>query len=133
MLYLLFAIPISIADLSQRKIPNIYLQIYAYYVGAFLLVNGLPSAQFMLVVILTLGLFSIFGVGVGDCKLLALIVLMVEISNLQEFEQLLLAILLTSLIDIMLRWGYSKVFPRTIAMAPAIFLGTSLYLATAGS
>ena len=133
MLYLLFAIPISIADLSQRKIPNIYLQIYAYYVGAFLLVNGLPSAQFMLVVILTLGLFSIFGVGVGDCKLLALIVLMVEISNLQEFEQLLIAILLTSLIDIMLRWGYSKVFPRTIAMAPAIFLRTSLYLATAGS
>ena len=133
MIYLLFAIPISIADLSQRKIPNIYLQIYAYYVGAFLLVNGLPSAQFMLVVILTLGLFSIFGVGVGDCKLLALIVLMVEISNLQEFEQLLIAILLTSLIDIMLRWGYSKVFPRTIAMAPAIFLGTSLYLATAGS
>ena len=133
MLYLLFAIPISIADLSQRKIPNIYLQIYAYYVGAFLLVNGLPCAQFMLVVILTLGLFSIFGVGVGDCKLLALIVLMVEISNLQEFEQLLIAILLTSLIDIMLRWGYSKVFPRTIAMAPAIFLGTSLYLATGGS
>ena len=133
MLYLLFAIPISIADLSQRKIPNIYLQIYAYYVGALLIVNGLPSAQFMLVVILTLGLFSIFGVGVGDCKLLALIVLMVEISNLQEFEQLLIAILLTSLIDIMLRWGYSKVFPRTIAMAPAIFLGTSLYLATGGS
>jgi hypothetical protein len=69
----------------------------------------------------------------GDCKLLALIVLMLEISNLQEFEQLLVAVLLTSLIDIVLRWGYSKVFPRTIAMAPAIFLGTSLYLATGGS
>ena len=133
MLYLLFAIPISIADLSQRKIPNIYLQIYAYYVGALLIVNGLPGAQFMLVVIVTLGLLFIFGVGMGDCKLLTLIVLMVEISNLQEFEQLLIAILLTSLIDIMLRWGYSKVFPRTIAMAPAIFLGTSLYLATGGS
>jgi hypothetical protein len=33
----------------------------------------------------------------------------------------------------MLRWAYSKAFPRTIAMAPAIFLGTSLYLATSGS
>jgi hypothetical protein len=33
----------------------------------------------------------------------------------------------------MLRWGYSTVFPRSIAMAPAIFLGTSLYLATSGS
>lgn len=133
MLYLLFAIPISIADLSQRKIPNIYLQIYAYYVGALLIVNGLPGALFMLAVIVTLGLFSIFGVGMGDCKLLALIVLMAEISNLHEFEYLLLAILLTSLIDILLRRGYSKVFPRTIAMAPAIFLGTSLYLATGGS
>lgn len=133
MLYLLFSIPISIADLSQRKIPNIYLQIYAYYVGALLIVNGLPGALFMLAVIVTLGLFSIFGVGMGDCKLLALIVLMAEISNLHEFEYLLLAILLTSLIDILLRWGYSKVFPRTIAMAPAIFLGTSLYLATGGS
>ncbi len=133
MLYLLFAIPLSIADLSQRKIPNIYLQIYAYYVVASLIVNGLPSASLMLAVILTLGLFSIFGVGMGDCKLLALIIVMVEISNLQEFGQLLIAILLTSLIDIMLRWGYSKVLPRTIAMAPAIFLGTSLYLATGGS
>jgi Flp pilus assembly protein protease CpaA len=132
-LYLLFAIPISIADLSQRKIPNIYLQLYAYYVGALLIVNGLPSASLTLAVILTLGLLSIFGVGMGDCKLLALIIVMVEISNLQEFGQLLIAILLTSLIEIMLRWGYSKVFPRTIAMAPAIFLGTSLYLATGGS
>lgn len=133
MLYLLFVIPISIADLSQRKIPNIYLQLYTYYVAALVIVNGLPSALLIFVVILTLGLLSIFGVGMGDCKLLALIVLMLEISNLQEFEQLLIAILLTSLIDIMLIWGYSKVFPRTIAMAPAIFLGTSLYLATGGS
>lgn len=133
MLYLLFAIPISIADLSQRKIPNIYLQLYAYYVALLLVVNGLPSASLMLIVILTLGLLSIFGVGMGDCKLLALIIVMVEISNLQEFGQLLIAILLTSLSEIMLRWGYSKVLPRTIAMAPAIFLGTSLYLATGGS
>uniref|UniRef100_UPI00404AA182 hypothetical protein n=1 Tax=Candidatus Planktophila sp. TaxID=2175601 RepID=UPI00404AA182 len=133
MLYLLFVIPISIADLSQRKIPNIYLQLYTYYVAALVIVNGLPSALLIFVVILTLGLLSIFGVGMGDCKLLALIVLMLEISNLQEFEQFLIAILLTSLIDIMLIWGYSKVFPRTIAMAPAIFLGTSLYLATGGS
>lgn len=133
MLYLLFAIPISIADLSQRKVPNIYLQLYAYYVALLLVVNGLPSASLMLIVILTLGLLSIFGVGMGDCKLLALIIVMVEISNLQEFGQLLIAILLTSLIEIMLRWGYSKVLPRTIAMAPAIFLGTSLYLATGGS
>ena len=82
---------------------------------------------------LILGIFSFCGVGMGDCKLIALIVLMLELSNIQEFEYLLLAILLTALLEIMLRWGYSKVIPRTIAMAPAIFLGTSLYLATSGS
>ena len=82
---------------------------------------------------LILGIFSFCGVGMGDCKLIALIVLMLELSNIQEIESLLLAILLTALLEIMLRWGYSKVIPRTIAMAPAIFLGTSLYLATSGS
>jgi len=69
----------------------------------------------------------------GDCKLLALIVLMLKLSDIQEFELLLLEILLAALIEIVLRWALSKVFPRTIAMAPAIFLGTSLYLATSRS
>jgi Flp pilus assembly protein protease CpaA len=119
---LLLALPISIADLSQRKIPNIYLQFYSYYVAAILVINGIPSV-----------IFSFCGVGMGDCKLIALIVLMLEISTIQEFEYLLLVIFLAALVEIMLRWGYSTVFPRSIAMAPAIFLGTSLYLATSGS
>jgi len=90
--YLLLALPISIADLSQRKIPNIYLQLYAYYVGALLIVNGVPNASFMLLVFLTLGLLSFSGVGMGDCKLLALIVVMLGLNELIEFEQLLIAI-----------------------------------------
>ena len=133
MSYLLLALPISIADLSQRKIPNIYLLLYAYYVGVLLIVNGVPSAPFILLVLLTLGLLSFSGVGMGDCKLLALIVVMIKLSSPLELEQLLVAILLAALIEILLIWGYSKLFPRTIAMAPAIFLGTSLYLATRAS
>ena len=132
-IFLLLALPISIADLSQRKIPNIYLLLYSYYVGAILVINGVPSPQLIIPVCLILGIFSFCGVGMGDCKLIALIVLMLELSNIQEFEYLLLAIILTALLEIMLRWGYSKVIPRTIAMAPAIFLGTSLYLATSRS
>ena len=133
MFYLLLSLPICIADLSQRKIPNIYLQLYTYYVGALLVVNGIPGPEFIILVCLTLGIFSFFGVGMGDCKLIALIALMLKLSDTQEFELLLIAILLAALIEILLRWGLSKVFPRTIAMAPAIFLGTSLYLATSGS
>lgn len=133
MLYLLFALPISIADISSRKIPNIYLQLYAYAVAVLVVVRGLPGAIFMLVVLTTLSLMSAVGVGMGDCKLLGLIVLMLQISRFQEFELLLLAIFMFALIQIVLIWLYSKVIPRTIAMAPAIFIGTTLYLATSQS
>ena len=133
MLYLLFALPISIADISSRKIPNIYLQLYAYVVAALLVVRGLPDPNFMILVLVTLVLLSAIGVGMGDCKLLGIIVLMLQLSSVQEFELLLLTIFMIALIQIVLIWLYSKVIPRTIALAPAIFIGTSLYLATSQS
>ena len=133
MLYLLFALPISIADISSRKIPNIYLQLYAYLVAVLVVVRGVLNPIFMLMVLAILLLMSAIGVGMGDCKLLGLIVLMLQLSSFQEFELLLLAIFVIALIQIALIWVYSKVIPRTIALAPAIFIGTSLYLATSQS
>ena len=133
MLYLLFALPISIADIASRKIPNIYLQLYAYAVAVLVVFRGVPDLIFILVVLVTLLLMSAIGVGMGDCKLLGLIVLMLQLSRFQEFELLLLAIFMIALIQIVLIWLYSKVIPRTIAMAPAIFIGTTLYLATSQS
>jgi len=132
-LYFLFALPISIADIASRKIPNIYLQLYAYAVAALAVVRGVPDLIFMLLVFATLLLMATIGVGMGDCKLLGLIVLMLQLSRFQEFELLLLSIFMIALIQIVLIWLYSKVIPRTIAMAPAIFIGTTLYLATSQS
>ena len=133
MLYLLFALPISIADITSRKIPNIYLQLYAYAVAVQVVFRGVPDLIFILVVLVTLLLMSVIGVGMGDCKLLGLLVLMLQLSRFQEFELLLLSIFMIALIQIVLIWLYSKVIPRTIALAPAIFIGTSLYLATSQS
>jgi Flp pilus assembly protein protease CpaA len=132
-LYLLFALPISIADISSRKIPNIYLQLYAYAVAVLVVFRGVPDLIFILVVLVTLLLMSAIGVGMGDCKLLGLIVLMLQLSRFQEFELFLLTIFMVALIQILLIWLYSKAIPRTIAMAPAIFIGTTLYLATSQS
>jgi hypothetical protein len=132
-LYLLFALPISIADISSRKIPNIYLQLYAYLVAVLVVVRGVLNPIFMLMVLAILLLMSAIGIGMGDCKLVGLIVLMLQLSSFQEFELLLLAIFMIALIQIALIWVYSKVIPRTIALAPAIFIGTSLYLATSQS
>jgi Flp pilus assembly protein protease CpaA len=123
----------SIADISSRKIPNIYLQLYAYLVAVLVVVRGVPNAVFTLLVFAALLLMATIGVGMGDCKLLGLIVLMLQLSRFQEFELLLLSIFMIALIQIVLIWLYSKVIPRTIAMAPAIFIGTSLYLATSQS
>ena len=133
MLYLLFALPISIADISSRKIPNIYLQLYAYLAAVPVVVRGVPDPIFMLLIFASLALMATIGVGMGDCKLLGLIVLMLQLATLQEFELLLLTIFMIALIQIVLIWLYSKVIPRTIAMAPAIFIGTTLYLATSQS
>lgn len=133
MLYLLFALPISIADITSRKIPNIYLQLYAYAVAVLVVFRGVPDLIFILVVLVTLLLMSVIGVGMGDCKLLGLLVLMLQLSRFAEFELLLLSIFMIALIQIVLIWLYSKVIPRTIALAPAIFIGTSLYLATSQS
>ena len=130
MLYLLFALPISIADISSRKIPNIYLQLYAYLVAVLVVVRGVLNPIFMLMVLAILLLMSAIGVGMGDCKLLGLIVLMLQLSTFAEFDFLLLAIFMSAVIQIVLIWLYSKVIPRSIAMAPAIFIGTTLYLAT---
>ena len=58
---------------------------------------------------------------------------MLQFATFQEFELLLLIIFMIALIQIVLIWLYSKVIPRTIAMAPAIFIGTTLYLATSQS
>ena len=133
MLYLLFALPISIADIASRKIPNIYLQLYAYAVAVLVVFRGVPDLIFILVVLVTLLLMSAIGVGMGDCKLLGLIVLMLQLSRFQEFELFLLTIFMVALIQILLIRLYSKAIPRTIAMAPAIFIGTTLYLATSQS
>jgi hypothetical protein len=76
---------------------------------------------------------AVIGLGMGDCKLVALVVVLLQLSRFQEFEYLLLAIFVCAVIQIVLVWLYSKVIPRTIAMAPAIFIGTTLYLATSQS
>ena len=130
MLYLLFAIPISIADIATRKIPNIYLQLYSYVVVSLLVIHGLPDLRFALLVFITLWFLAFIGVGMGDCKLLALMVVMAHLSRFREFQLLLLAIFICALLELILIWLHSTVIPRTIAMAPAIFIGTSLYLAT---
>ena len=115
MITLLFAAPIIIADHTWRKIPNIYLYFYTYMCGVYLFWRGVPQLLFVIVVVsIVILLFTV----------------LLRITSLSGFETFLISIFLAAAIEICLHRLVLKVFPASIALAPAIFIGTTLYLAT---
>ena len=78
-------------------------------------------------------LFHILGMGMGDTKLIFIICLLLRLNQIDTLVILFALILFSCAVQILISWGVSKVFPASIAMAPAIFLGTGLYLATKGA
>jgi len=127
---LIFALPIVIADLSSRKIPNIYLIFYCYLTFPILLWRGFQRIDLTCAFAILLLLCSLLGMGMGDIKLIFLISLLIGLNSICLFVILFTSIMAFSLMQIFLIWAMSKVFPASIAMAPAIFMGTGLYLAS---
>ncbi len=132
MISLIFAIPIIVADVSKRTIPNIYLIFYGYLCFFFAIFRGLGSIPLFLVSLLCVFLLHLCGMGMGDSKLIFLIALVLPVVSIADFLELLTLIFLAAAFHILCNWLLSKRFPATIAMAPAIFIGTALYLATSG-
>ena len=130
MLIFIFALPIVIADYSSRKIPNIYIIFYAYLLAIIVFFRGFPRFHVLLFSLLVLILFSTCGAGMGDVKLLSLLVLFLRPTSIQGVFGLLFSVLLVCSLEIALTMLITKAYVRSIAMAPAIFVGTGLYLAT---
>ncbi len=133
MISLIFALPIVIADLSARKIPNIYLSCYCYCICVVAFFTGFESIALTIFMGFLLMLFHILGMGMGDTKLIFIICLLLRLNQIYTLVILFALILFSCAVQILISWGVSKVFPASIAMAPAIFLGTGLYLATKGA
>ena len=66
----------------------------------------------------------------GDVKLLSMLVLFLRPASIQAVIGLLFSVLLLCSLEIVLTILITKAYVRSIAMAPAIFVGTGLYLAT---
>lgn len=132
MISLIFALPIIVADVSKRIIPNIYLMFYGYLYLLFAIFRGLGSSTLMLIFALCIALLHLCGMGMGDSKLIFLIALVLPVVSMMQFLELLTLIFLAAAFHILCNWLLSQRFPATIAMAPAIFIGTGLYLATSG-
>ena len=123
---LLLAIPMCIADCSAFVIPNVYNKILFSFAAVHLSIYGFGDLKkvsfsaFLLVVLL------IFKVGMGDIKLLALILITHSFSAVDYLGY----VFLLAMVHIVVIAGISREIPSKIPMAPCIFAGLATYLAT---
>ena len=132
MLFILFlaAIPISLADSKSFKIPNVYLWLLFLGLAPFIAVNGLGSISRLVSSFLIVLTLHLCGMGMGDVKLLLLIVLAFnsdrEFSSLTFFSYLLGV----ATIHVLILTLKNQMMVRKLPLAPSIFVGLALYLAT---
>lgn len=123
---LLLAIPICIADMHSLVIPNIYTKILFYVALLHVSFFGFGILQESMISIAVLLCLSIFGTGMGDIKLLGLIL----ISHTYSAIEFIGAILLLAVVHIVVLMGIDRRIPSKIPLAPSIFMGLVTYLAT---
>ena len=127
MIYVLavLAVPISIADIKEFKIPNIYLKVLGLFCAPFLLADGLGRISNLLIIFVSLILLHVLGIGMGDVKLLAIIAVSLN-STLDSFElgnlMLITFFAFTHLVIVTL---YKRSIPCRIPLAPSIFLAVA--------
>ena len=121
----LFAIPICIADMRSFIIPNIYMKVLSYAGLMHLSIFGIGHLQDLYVSIAALLCLVFFGIGMGDIKLLGLI-LITKSYNAIEF---LGTILLVASVHIVVLSVIHRKIPSKIPLAPSIFVGLLTYLA----
>ena len=128
--FLIAALPISLADLRTFTIPNIYLWWLSFLCVPYLLLHGFGPVLKLIVVVLILGFLYLIGLGMGDVKLIAIISLSLNSDIQANLSFLALLILLSASSYVILKSLGSRELPRRIPLAPSIFVGLALYLAT---
>lgn len=127
---ILLSIPIVLADIGYRKIPNIYILVLSLCLIPTLIFCGFGKLTPLVGFLLATFLMSFLGMGMGDFKLLSIIGIWLNIrrsSSLAYFAALILAISATYIVWKTIK---NRCIPKSIPMAPSIFLALSLYLAT---
>ena len=115
-----------VAYCSSFVIPNVYNKILFLFAAVHLSIYGFGDlnkvafSAFLLVVLL------IFKVGMGDIKLLALILITHSFNAVDYLGY----VFLLAMVHIVVIAGFSREIPSKIPMAPSIFVGLTTYLAT---
>jgi len=119
------ALPICTADLSTFVIPNIYTKILFYLALIQLTLFGFGQLRDVVVSLAALLLLILTGIGMGDVKLLALI-LLTHSFNASEY---IAYVFLMGMVHILILTAIDRAIPSKIALAPSIFIGLATYLA----
>ena len=122
---LLVAIPVCIADVSSYVIPNIYTKILLYMALLHLSIFGFGPLRGLLISTALLMFIAFFGTGMGDIKLLGLIMITHPLNALEYSVR----ILLVAGAHIVVRIGLHRKIPSRIPLAPSIFIALLTYLA----
>ena len=123
---LLLAVPICVADCSSFVIPNMYNKILFLFAAVHLSIYGFGDLKKVAFSASLLIVLLIFKVGMGDIKLLAIILITHSFSAVDYLGY----VFLLAMVHIVVIAGISREIPSKIAMAPSIFVGLTTYLAT---
>ena len=126
----LMSIPICIADLKEHKIPNIYLSVMLVLSIPLLIINGLGDLTQLCVYLVALVVLHLFGMGMGDVKLLSIIGAALNSLAFYGYFSLASCILLCAALYLISLRLIKRSTPDQMPLAPSIFMGLFLYLAT---
>ena len=96
----------------------------------YLLLHGFGPALNLIAALLILACLYLIGLGMGDVKLIAIISLSLNSDIQANLSFLALLILLSASSYAILKTLWNHELPRRIPLAPSIFVGLALYLAT---
>jgi prepilin signal peptidase PulO-like enzyme (type II secretory pathway) len=94
------------------------------------LVNGVGQLSAIALVSFMLLILNLLGLGMGDVKLLMIILLTLNSEVQSDLTLLAVLIIISSAMYIMQKTLRDRRLPRRIPLAPSIFMGLALYLAT---
>jgi hypothetical protein len=115
-----------VADCGSFVIPNVYNKILLLFAGVHLSIYGFGDLDKITLSASILVVLLIFKFGMGDIKLLGLILITHSFSAVDYLGY----VFLLAMVHIVVIAGISREIPSKIPLAPSIFVGLTTYLAT---
>lgn len=128
--FLIAALPIAFADVKTFTIPNVYLWWLAVLCSPILILRGFGPIANLVAIGVILTSLSLVGLGMGDVKLISIILLFSNSDVQASLILLAFFMLVSASCYVILKTLWDRKLPRRIPLAPSIFMGLGLYLAT---